>query len=72
MKCCLDSVSYRIKGKWKQLIGRIKKQWGKLTDDDMTRMEGSREELLGKIQERYGITKEQAEKQIREFESQLD
>jgi uncharacterized protein YjbJ (UPF0337 family) len=38
----------------------------------MTRMEGSREELLGKIQERYGITKEQAEKQIREFESQLD
>jgi len=62
----------RIKGKWKQLIGRIKKQWGKLTDDDMTRMEGSREELLGKIQERYGITKEQAEKQIREFESQLD
>jgi uncharacterized protein YjbJ (UPF0337 family) len=61
----------RIKGQWKQLMGRIKTQWGKLTDDDLTRLSGSRDELLGKIQEKYGITKEQAEEQIREFEKKL-
>jgi uncharacterized protein YjbJ (UPF0337 family) len=60
-----------IKGKWKQLNGQIKKQWGNLTDDDLTVAEGNRDYLAGKIQERYGIAKDAAEKQVREFESRL-
>jgi uncharacterized protein YjbJ (UPF0337 family) len=54
-------------GKWQQVKGKIKQQWGKLTDDDLTMLEGSRDQLAGKIQERYGIAKEEAERQIREF-----
>lgn len=60
-----------IKGKWKQLSGNIQKQWGKLTDDDLTVLEGTREYLSGKIQERYGIAKDEAEAQIKEFEKTL-
>ena len=60
-----------IKGKWKQLNGQIKKQWGDLSDDDLTVAEGNRDYLAGKIQERYGIAKDAAEKQVREFESRL-
>ena len=60
-----------IRGKWKQLRGSIQNQWGKLTDDDIAIAEGSHEYLAGKIQERYGIAKLAAEKQIREFESTL-
>ncbi len=57
-----------IKGKWKQLNGQIKQQWGKLTDDDLTVAEGTRDYLAGKVQERYGVTKDVAEQQIRDFE----
>jgi len=60
-----------IKGKWKQLNGRIKQQWGKLTDDDLTVLEGSREYLAGKVQERYGVTKDIAEQQVKDFEKDL-
>ncbi len=60
-----------IKGKWKQLNGRIKQQWGKLTDDDLTVLEGSREYLAGKVQERYGVTKDIAEQQVKDFEKNL-
>lgn len=60
-----------IKGKWKQLNGRIKQQWGKLTDDDLTVLEGSREYLSGKVQERYGVTKDIAEQQVKDFEKGL-
>lgn len=60
-----------IKGKWKQLSGQIQKQWGKLTDDDLTVAEGTRDYLAGKLQERYGIAKDEAETQIRDFESRL-
>jgi len=56
-------------GQWKQVKGAVKKQWGKLTDDDMAAIEGSRDQLVGKIQERYGIAKDEAEKQLLEFES---
>ena len=49
-------------GNWKQLKGKVKEQWGKLTDDDMTVIEGKRDQLVGKIQERYGYAKDQAEK----------
>jgi uncharacterized protein YjbJ (UPF0337 family) len=61
-----------IKGKWKQLNGKIKAQWGDLTDDDLTVAEGNREYLSGKVQERYGVTKDVAEKQVRDFEKSID
>ncbi|MFA6209018.1 MAG: CsbD family protein [Candidatus Obscuribacterales bacterium] len=57
----------QIKGDWKQLQGKVKAKWGKLTDDDMTVIEGKRDELAGKIQERYGMAKEAAEKELDEF-----
>jgi uncharacterized protein YjbJ (UPF0337 family) len=61
-----------IKGNWKQLTGRIKQQWGELTDDDLTAAEGSRDYLAGKIQERYGIARDAAMDQVRDFEKRID
>jgi uncharacterized protein YjbJ (UPF0337 family) len=61
----------RISGQWKQLAGKIKEKWGQLTDDDMTQTEGSSEYLVGRIQERYGIAKDAAEKQVKEFQTHL-
>jgi uncharacterized protein YjbJ (UPF0337 family) len=57
----------QVAGKWQQLKGKIKQQWGKLTDDDLTMLEGNRDQLIGKVQERYGIAREEAERQVREF-----
>jgi uncharacterized protein YjbJ (UPF0337 family) len=54
----------RIEGQWKQVTGQAKAQWGKLTDDDLTVVAGRRDQLAGKIQERYGVAKDDAEKQI--------
>ena len=54
----------RIEGNWKQVRGKVQQQWGKLTEDDLTRIEGRRVELVGKIQERYGIGRDEAEKQV--------
>ena len=53
-----------VEGKWKQFKGSVKQKWGKLTDDDLDVIAGKRDQLVGKIQERYGITKEEAHKQI--------
>ena len=61
----------RIKGQWKQLAGKLKTKWGKLTDDDLKRAEGSSEYLAGRVQERYGIAKDEAEKQVKEFHQSL-
>jgi uncharacterized protein YjbJ (UPF0337 family) len=58
----------QMQGNWKQLKGKVKQQWAKLTDDDLTAIEGSRDELLGRIQERYGIAREEAERQLEEFD----
>ncbi len=58
----------RIQGDWKQVTGKAKEQWGKLTDDDFTVVAGRRDQLAGKIQERYGIAKDEAEKQIATWE----
>ncbi|MEY2896030.1 MAG: hypothetical protein RL669_299 [Pseudomonadota bacterium] len=58
----------RIEGNWKQLTGRAKAQWGKLTDDDLDVVAGRREQLSGKIQERYGIAKDEAEKQVADWQ----
>jgi uncharacterized protein YjbJ (UPF0337 family) len=54
----------RIEGNWKQIKGKAKEQWGKLTDDDFDVVGGKRDQLAGKIQERYGIGKDEAERQI--------
>jgi uncharacterized protein YjbJ (UPF0337 family) len=62
----------RVGGNWKQFKGKVKEQWGKLTDDDLDRINGQREQLAGKIQESYGIGKDEAEKQVRDWESRLD
>lgn len=58
-----------IKGKWKQAKGQAQQKWGKLTNDDFDVIDGKREELVGRVQERYGIAKEEAEKQVKEFET---
>ena len=58
----------RIQGNWKQVVGKAKAQWGKLTDDDLDVVAGRREQLAGKIQERYGIAKDEVEKQISDWE----
>ena len=53
-----------VEGNWKQFTGKVKEQWGELTDDEITQINGKREQLSGKIQERYGIAKDEADKQI--------
>ncbi|MGZ3252687.1 MAG: CsbD family protein [Burkholderiaceae bacterium] len=58
-----------VAGNWKQYVGSVKTQWGKLTDDHMTEIAGKRENLAGKIQEAYGVGTDEAEKQIKAFES---
>jgi uncharacterized protein YjbJ (UPF0337 family) len=60
------------KGDWKQFKGKVKEQWGKLTDDELDRVEGRRDQLAGAIQKRYGIAKEEAERQVKEFEKSCD
>lgn len=58
----------RIKGNWKQFTGKVKEQWGKLTDDDMDVIAGKRDQMLGKLQERQGLAKEAAEDQLKNWE----
>lgn len=60
-----------IKGNWREQKGRLKEKWGELTDDDLDRIDGKRDQLLGFLQNRYGRTKEVAEREIREFEDSL-
>jgi uncharacterized protein YjbJ (UPF0337 family) len=57
-----------ISGQWKQLKGNVRKEWGNLTDDDVSRIEGSREKLVGAIQERYGKARDEAEREVERFE----
>jgi uncharacterized protein YjbJ (UPF0337 family) len=59
--------SDQIEGNWKQLAGKVKEKWGKLTDDDLAVIGGKKDQLLGKIQERYGMKKEEAQKELDEF-----
>ena len=61
----------RVEGNWKQFKGSAKEKWGKLTDDDLTEVEGRRDYLIGRIQERYGIAREKATEQVRDFERDL-
>jgi uncharacterized protein YjbJ (UPF0337 family) len=60
-----------IAGQWKQFSGDVKKKWGKLTDDELMQINGSRDILAGKLEEKYGIAKEQANKQIDEWADKM-
>ncbi|MGE0658059.1 MAG: CsbD family protein [Reyranellaceae bacterium] len=62
----------RISGDWKQFKGQLKQSWGKLTDDDLSYIEGSRDKMVGKIQERYGIARDEAEKQVSDWERKIN
>jgi uncharacterized protein YjbJ (UPF0337 family) len=57
-----------IEGNWKQFKGHVKEKWGKLTDDNLDTIAGKRDQLTGRIQETYGVTKDQAELQVKAFE----
>ena len=58
----------RIQGNWKQMKGALRTKWGKLTDDEFEQLAGHRDKLVGKIQERYGVQKDEAERQVNEWE----
>jgi uncharacterized protein YjbJ (UPF0337 family) len=63
----------RMEGNWEQFKGKMKQSWGKMGDDDFALIQkGKRQEFLGKVQERQGIAKEEAEKQLKEFEASCD
>lgn len=61
-----------LEGKWKQLKGKVKRQWSELTDDDLDRIDGKTDELLGTLQEKYGKTREEAKKEFDDFRAKLD
>jgi uncharacterized protein YjbJ (UPF0337 family) len=61
----------RIEGNWRQLKGKAIQQWGKLTDDQFDLIAGKREQLVGQVQEAYGISKDEADKQVKDWESRL-
>ena len=61
----------RIEGNWKQFKGKARQQWGNLTNDDLDVVEGKRQQLAGKLQERYGIAKDEAERQIDDWLKQI-
>ena len=54
----------RVSGNWKQFTGKVKEKWGRLTDDDLTTINGRRDQLEGRLQERYGIAKDQVRKDV--------
>jgi uncharacterized protein YjbJ (UPF0337 family) len=61
-----------LAGKWKQVRGKAKQWWGRLTDNDLDRISGRFEELVGLVQERYGYTREQAQKEVEQFLDQFN
>jgi uncharacterized protein YjbJ (UPF0337 family) len=61
----------RIEGNWKQFKGAARSQWGKLTDDQLDVVAGKRDLLLGRIQEAYGITKDETEKQLADWQRRI-
>ena len=60
-----------IKGNWKQVAGKVREKWGQLTDDDLALIKGQREQLIGKLQERYGYARDQAEREVKQFATEL-
>lgn len=61
----------QVEGNWKQFKGKAREKWGQLTDDDFDRIAGQRDQLIGRIQERYGVAKSQAEKEVKDWERTL-
>ena len=61
-----------LEGKWKQVKGSVRSRWGKLTDDDVHLIGGKKDQLIGKVQERYGIQKDEAERQVDDWNRTLD
>ena len=61
----------RIQGEWKQMTSQIKSRWAKLTDEDLANVSAKKDQLVGKIQERYGVLRDEAEKQVEEWLSKL-
>jgi uncharacterized protein YjbJ (UPF0337 family) len=59
----------RMEGNWKQFKGKVKQQWGKLTDDQVDVISGKRDELVGAVQETYGIARDEAERQVKDWET---
>ena len=62
----------QVRGNWNQMKGKVKQRWGDLTDDDLTRIEGNRDELVGRLQERYGYAKERTEEEADAFRRDLN
>ena len=62
----------RIEGNWKQLKGKVRETWGRLTDDQLDQIAGKRDALAGSLQNSYGIARDEAEKQIRDFEGRCE
>ena len=69
---CLNMNWTQIEGRWQSLSGQLKSQWAKLTDDDIANIAGKRHQLLGKLQQRYGVLKEDADKQIDKWIAMLN
>jgi len=68
----LEAMNWdRIEGNWKQFKGNAKEQWGKLTDDQLDVIAGKRDNLAGRIQEAYGISKDETEKQLAEWQNRM-
>ena len=59
----------RVEGNWLQFKGKVKEQWGKITDDDLDVIAGKRDQMVGRMQERYGIARDEAEKQLTDWET---
>jgi uncharacterized protein YjbJ (UPF0337 family) len=62
----------RVAGAWHQIKGKAKERWGKLTDDDLTQLQARAEQLAAKLQQRYGLAREEAERQAQEFRKQVN
>lgn len=60
----------QIEGNWKQFKGKVREKWGELTDDDIQIIGGKKDKLIGKLQEKYGLAKEEAEEELRQFEEE--
>jgi len=61
----------QIEGKWKELKGRARSSWGELTDDELDQVGGRKDELVGRIQQRYGVEREEAERQVNDWAGKL-
>jgi uncharacterized protein YjbJ (UPF0337 family) len=59
-----------LKGQWTKLKGSVREKWGKLTDDDVQQIQGHTQYLIGKIQERYGVARDEAQRQVEEWNAE--